>query len=156
MGAKLNFLWGGDQCGPTVEGARFGRIDVWHLMGDSGGLGATCGVLELEWAVGCPSYLLLQRPWRKLRREHLEYIKCEACQLRSSFRSQCLQYTWRCFVFFFSNTEIKGVFLRLLYYSVRTSRTKVFFGNYLSLVQWYKIWRPVDARLGAGIVIVGW
>lgn len=81
-------------------------------MGDSGGLGATCGVLELEqvgrWMSLVPAFT--ERPWRKLRHEHLEYIKCEACQLRSCFRSQCLQYTWRSFFFFFFSTEIKGVF----------------------------------------------
>lgn len=37
--------------------------------------------------------------------------------------------------FFFSALRLKGSFLRLLYYSVRTSRTKVFFRNYLSLVR---------------------
>lgn len=39
-------------------------------------------------------------------------------------------------LFFFKTLRLKGSFLCLLYYSVRTSRTKVFFGNCLfSLVR---------------------
>lgn len=105
-------------------------------MGDSGGLGATCGVLELE-QVGCWMSLVpafTERPWRKLRHEHLEYIKCEARQLRPCFGRNAYNTHGVAF-FFFSTLRLKGSFLCLLYYSVRTSRTKVFFGNCLSLVR---------------------
>lgn len=80
-------------------------------MGDSGGLGATCGVLELE-QVGCWMSLVpafTERPWRKLRHEHLEYIKCEARQLRPCFGRNAYNTHGVAFFFFF-NTEIKGFF----------------------------------------------